>query len=202
MEEIFIKNMDELVGLFNVKKDSLSRYVKKNFKVNVHYVEKKQNEKLNQRGGHNRIHMLLSEECYELVKNTYNLKNRYIKKINENFEHVNVVMAIETQTIGFIENSFSGTLKTKRQKKIGTYYIDLYFEDYNLAIECDEYNHIDRCEIYENKREQYLLQQNITIIRYNPNHKNFDLSYVFRAITNMLFNKPEFPSVIKVEFDN
>ena len=37
-------------------------------------------------------------------------------------------MAIENQTIGFIENSFSDALKIKRQKRVGTYYIDLYFD--------------------------------------------------------------------------
>ena len=92
-------------------------------------------------------------------------------------------------------------MKIKRQKRVGTYYIDLYFEDYNLAIECDEYGHKDRNEIYEKNREQYLLEQNITVIRYNPNNKNFDLSYVLRAITKIIFNKPEVPSIIKVDFD-
>jgi very-short-patch-repair endonuclease len=145
--------------------------------------------------------MLLTDETFNLVKNSFNLKNRYIKQINENCGHVNIVMTIETQTIGFIENSFSETLKLKRQKRIGPYYIDLYFEDYNLAIECDENDHNDRCEIYEKNREQILLEKNITIIRYNPNHKNFDLSYVLRKITKILFNKPESPSVIKVDFD-
>ena len=145
--------------------------------------------------------MWLSEESFKLVKNTYNLKNRYIKQINENCGYVNIVMAIETQTIGFIENSFSDALKIKRQKRVGTYYIDLYFEDYKLAIECDEYDHKDRNEIYEKNREQYLLEQNITIIRYNPNHKKFDLSYVLRAITKIIFNKPEVSSIIKVDFD-
>ena len=201
MQTEFTKNIDECVSLFNSQKINLTTFVKKNFKEGVHFIETKQTEKSHQRGGHNRIHMLLTDETFNLVKNSYNLKNRYIKQINENCGHVNVVMTIETQTIGFIENSFSDALKLKRQKRIGPYYIDLYFEDYNLAIECDENDHNDRCEIYEKNREQFLLEKNITIIRYNPNHKNFDLSYVLRKITKILFNKPESPSVIKVDFD-
>ena len=200
MQEVFTKNIEELVVLFNTQKVNLTRYVKKNFKEGIHFIEAKRNDNTKLHGGQNYINMWLSEESFNLVKNTYNLKNRYIKKINENCENVNIVMAIETQTIGFIENSFSNALNIKRQKKIGTYYIDLYFEDYKLAIECDEYDHKDRDEIYERSREQYLLEQKITIIRYNPNQKNFDLSYVFRIITQLLFNKPEFPSVIKVDF--
>jgi len=197
----FTKNIDELVDMFNTQKINLTRYVKKNFKKGVNFIEKKQTEKINDRGGHNRIHMFLTEEAFVLVKNTYNLKNRYIKKINENCGHVNVVMCIETQTIGFIENSFSEALRLTRQKKFGTYYIDLYFEDYNLAIECDENDHKDRDITYERTREQYLLEQNITILRYNPNDKSFDLSDVLRKITKVLFNKPDVPSVIKVVFD-
>ena len=197
----FTKNIDELVDMFNTQKINLTRYVKKNFKKGVNFIEKKQTEKINDRGGHNRIHMLLTEDAFVLVKNTYNLKNRYIKKINENISHVNIVMCIETQTIGFIENSFSEVLRLTRQKRFGTYYIDLYFEDYNLAIECDENDHKDRDITYERTREQYLLEQNITILRYNPNDKSFDLSDVLRKITKVLFNKPDVPSVIKVVFD-
>lgn len=201
MQTEFTKNIDECVSLFNSQKVRLTEFVKKNFKEGIHFIEKKQTENLHQRGGHNRINMFLTDETFNLIKNSFNLKNRYIKQINENCGHVNIVMTIETQTIGFIENSFSETLKLKRQKRIGPYYIDLYFEDYNLAIECDENDHNDRCEIYEKNREQFLLEKNITIIRYNPNHKNFDLSYVLRKITKILFNKPESPSVIKVDFD-
>lgn len=197
----FTKNIDELVDVFNSQKINLTTFVRKNFKDGIHFIEQKQCEKLNHRGGHNRIHMLLTEDAFVLVKNTYNLKNRYIKKINENCGHVNVVMCIETQTIGFIENSFSEALILTRQKRFGTYYIDLYFEDYNLAIECDENDHKDRDITYERTREQYLLEQNITILRYNPNDKNFDLSDVLRKITKVLFNKPDVPSVIKVVFD-
>jgi len=196
----FTKNIDELVDVFKAQKDSVTRFVRKNFKEGINFIEQKQTEKLNYRGGHNRIHMMLTEDAFILVKNTYNLKNRYIKKINENCGHVNVVMCIETQTIGFIENSFSEALRLTRQKRFGTYYIDLYFEDYNLAIECDENDHTDRDIMYERVREQYLLEQNITIIRYNPNDKRFDLSNVLRKITKVLFTKPVIPSVIKVVF--
>jgi len=197
----FTKNVDELVDMFNTQKVCLTTFVKKNFKEGVNFIEEKQYEKLNYRGGHNRIHMLLTEDAFVLVKNTYNLKNRYIKKINENCGHVNVVMCIETQTIGFIENSFSEALRLTRQKRVGPYYIDLYFEDYNLAIECDENAHKGRDITDERTREQYLLEQNITILRYNPNNKNFDLSNVLRKITKVLFTKLEAPSVIKVDFD-
>ncbi len=196
----FTKNVDELVHLFGCQKVKITQFVKRNFKEEIHFIEHLRTEKTVKHGGHNVIYMFLTETAFELVKNTYNLKNRYIKKINENCENINFVMPVETQTIGFIENSFSSAIKLKRQKRIGQYFIDLYFEDYKLAIECDEFDHKDRDILNEKNREDFLLQQNITIIRYNPNDKNFDLSYVFRAITSVLFCKPVAPSVIRVEF--
>ena len=200
MQEHFVKNVDELVKIFNVQKVSLFTFIKKNFIEDVHFILEPQKEKLSQRGGHNCIHMWLTVEAFDLVKNTYNLKNRYIKKINENCGQVNFMMAIEAQTIGFIENAFSSALKLKRQKRMGPYYIDLYFEDFNLAIECDENDHVDRDQDNERTREEFLIKQNITIIRYNPNEKHFDLSDVIREINRVLFCKPNVPSVIRVEF--
>jgi very-short-patch-repair endonuclease len=196
----FTKNVDELVQFFGCKKVSIIRFIKRNFKEKIHFIQEKIQYNEVSWGGHNRINFLLTEETFSLVKNTYNLKNRYIKKINENCGQVNVTMAIEAQTIGFLENSFLSALKLKRQKHIGPYYIDLYFEDYNLAVECDEFDHIDRNPSYERTREEYLMQQNITILRYNPNDKNFDLSDVIQRITYLLFNKPVAPSVVRVEF--
>jgi len=196
----FTKNVDELVEFFGCQKVNITNFLKKNFKEGVHFIQKPISYNAKIKGGQNRIIFLLTEETFSLVKNTYNLKNRYIKKINENCGNINLVMAVEAQTIGFIENSFSSAIKLKRQKHIGPYYIDLYFEDYNLAIECDEFDHKDRDTVYEKLREDDLLKQNITILRYNPNDKNFDLSDVIRRITHLLFNKPVVPSVIRVEF--
>ena len=122
MQTKFTKNIDECVSLFKSQKVNLTTFVKKNFKEGVHFIETKKLENLHQRGGHNRIHMLLTDETFNLVKNSYNLKNLYIKKINEYCDHVNIAMTIETQTIGFIENSFSDALKLKRQKRFGLYY--------------------------------------------------------------------------------
>ena len=98
-------------------------------------------------------------------------------------------MCIENQTIGFIENSYSNILNTKRQHVIGKYRVDLYFIDNKLVIECDENNHIDRDTIQEKIREEYILSMGNKIIRYNPNTSSFDLSNVLREINAILFSK-------------
>ena len=73
MQEHFVKNVDELVKIFNVQKVSLFTFIKKNFREDLHFILEAQKEFLNQRGGHNCIHMWLTVEAFDLVKNTYNL---------------------------------------------------------------------------------------------------------------------------------
>ena len=96
-------------------------------------------------------------------------------------------MCIENQTIGFIWNCFNEVTSLKRQYKINTYRVDLYFLDYKLVIECDEYGHTDRDTNYEKPREEYIRSLGNKIIRFNPNIKNFDLSNVIKDINKVIF---------------
>jgi hypothetical protein len=172
----FIKNLEELLYL-SPKKYNITYFLKNNFKENIHYIIKTNDKTIKQHGGQNKIYYFLTNETFELFKNTFKLKHRYITKIN-NLEHVNIIMSLENQTIGFIENSFKNTIKTKRQFQILNYRVDLYFPEYKLVVECDENNHIDRNKIDESVRENYILSLGNTIIRFNPNDKLFDLSIV------------------------
>ena len=81
---------------------------------------------------------MLTESAFEILKNSFNLRNRYIVNISDNVKCINIGMCIENQTIGFIENTYSNMLNVKRQYTIGKYHVDLYFIDYKLVIECDE----------------------------------------------------------------
>lgn len=218
MEElnIFTKNLDDLQKIFpNTKKFNITEFLKKNFKENIHFIIK-QNVKTNRvgqnRGGHNKIDYMFTEETFELVKNTFNLRYRYLTKINDNSIHVNILMNIENQTIGFIENSFKNVIDVRRQYSFDKYRVDLYFTHARLIAECDENNHKDRNEIYEKEREDFILSQKNTIIRYNPNDKLFDLSLVLREInkillknTNIEYNQNDTSNdykVIHVNFEN
>ena len=98
-------------------------------------------------------------------------------------------MSIETQTIGFIANSFCEVVPCKRQHMFAQYKVDLYFPEQELVIECDENNHDDRDPHKEKEREDYILSLGKTIIRFNPNHNKFDLSFVLREINRVILNK-------------
>ena len=189
---LYTRNVEELLYL-TTQKIHIVQNLKKNYKENIHYIIEKNNNNNNnnikKNGGQNKINYLLTEEAFELLKNSFNLRNKYIVNINDNMKQINLCMPIENQTIGFIENSYKDILNVKRQFNIGKYRADLYFIDYKLVVECDEFNHADRDEIKEKIREEYILSLGNKIIRYNPNQKNFDLSNVLREINIILFSK-------------
>jgi very-short-patch-repair endonuclease len=185
--ELYTRNLEELLDL-STQKSNLVSHLKKNYKENIHYIIKQNiNTNVHKKGGQNKITYLLTEEVFELLKNSYNLRNRYIVDINDNVKQVNICMCIENQTIGFIENSYKNILNVKRQHYIGKYKADLYFIDYKLVIECDEFNHNDRDIVEEKNREEYIKSLGNKIIRYNPNDISFDLSNVLNTINKILF---------------
>ena len=179
----FTKNLEDL--LYLSKKHNLTGHLKKNYKENYHYITQKNNIKGH--GGHNKIIFMLTESTYELFKNSFNLRNRYIVEISNNIKQINIGMCIENQTIGFISNAYSNMLNVKRQFTIGKYRADLYFVDYKLVIECDENGHVDRDPENEKIRESYITSLGNKIIRFNPNESGFDLSNVLREINSVLF---------------
>lgn len=185
---LYTRNVEELC--LSKQKQKLVFNLKKNYKENIHYIiEKNKYNNISKYGGQNKINYLLTEEAFELLKNSYNLRNKYIVNVNDNVKQINLCMCIENQTIGFIENSYKDILNVKRQFNIGKYRADLYFIDYKLVVECDEFNHTDRDKIKEKIREEYILSLGNKIIRYNPNQKDFDLSNVLREINKLLFSK-------------
>ena len=187
----FNKNLDELIPLYG-KKFNITRHLKKNYRENIHYITEKDNltniDKTLGGSGQNKITFKLTESAFEILKNSFNLRNRYIVNISDNVKCINIGMCIENQTIGFIENTYSNMLNVKRQYTIGKYHVDLYFIDYKLVIECDENGHNDRDSDKEKIREDYIVSLGNKIIRYNPNTQSFDLSNVLREITAILFS--------------
>jgi hypothetical protein len=91
----------------------------------------------------------------------------------------------EQQTLTSIANTFK-TEKFEDQYKIGKYYLDLYFPDYKIVVECDENGHADRKP--ENERERMdFVNKKLNIddsnwIRFNPDEHDFDMSKVIGLI--------------------
>jgi very-short-patch-repair endonuclease len=181
----FTRNLDELLSLAR-QKHNLVHHLKKNYRENVHYIETNSANTPKTHGGHNKITFMLTEEAFEIFKNSFNMRNRYIVDVSKEVKIVKFGMCIENQTIGFIANAYSNVLNVKRQYVIGKYRVDLYFVDHKLAVECDENGHEDRDPLQEQIRENYLKEAGNKLIRFNPNAREFDLSNVLREINAVL----------------
>ena len=74
-------------------------------------------------------------------------------------------------------------LKTKAQYCVLGYRIDLYFHNYMLAIEVDEFNHCDRNIDYEIKRQKAIEKEfDCKFDRINPDENNFN---IFESINDI-----------------
>ena len=73
-----------------------------------------------------------------------------------------------------------------RQFQIGPYFADLCFTDDLIVVKCDEYGHRDRSMADELAREDFIKNKGYSIIRYNPNEPEFDLSDVLNRINRRL----------------
>jgi very-short-patch-repair endonuclease len=82
------------------------------------------------------------------------------------------------------------TEKIELQRIVGRYRIDLYFPEHKLAIECDEFGHLDRKEYEEKERQKYLEQTlKCKFIRYNPDANDFDIFNVIHEIVKHIMKK-------------
>jgi prophage antirepressor-like protein/very-short-patch-repair endonuclease len=91
----------------------------------------------------------------------------------------------EQQTLSAIGNSFK-IEKIEDQFKIGKYYLDLYFSEYKIVVECDENGHSDRKPCDERERMNFV-NEKLEIddsywIRFNPDEYDFDMSKVIGRI--------------------
>lgn len=188
MKEFTVMVDDDILSFHNTKKENIYRFLKTNFKENVHFIRKKIDRIHIGHGGGNKIDIYMTEETAQLLKNSYNLKHRYVTAFN-NTEVKCIVMTIENSTIGFICNALK-TLPIEfiRQHKIDKYKVDLFIPELSLVIECDEFGHINYNTESELQRTKCIVEMNYTIIRFNPNADTFDISNVISDILNIYQN--------------
>jgi very-short-patch-repair endonuclease len=91
----------------------------------------------------------------------------------------------EQQTLSALTNAFK-TEKFEDQFKVGRYYLDLYFPDYKIVVECDENGHADRKPYKERERMDYVNKEleltDDNWVRFNPDAEDFDISKVIGQI--------------------
>lgn len=96
------------------------------------------------------------------------------------------VVPIETATLDFIMRAFDGEQMTK-QFKFGVYSVDLFFNDYNIVVECDEDNHKFAQGQDEHRQEYIECKFGCSFVRYRPQEKGDDaLSYAINSIFKLI----------------
>jgi very-short-patch-repair endonuclease len=121
-----------------------------------------------------------------LVKTRKNIPNEFLKFLDDTF-HIKIekhyrYVPKETESVNYIMETFKSE-NIQTQYKCGSYYIDVYFPKYNIAIECDEFGHTERDIKHETTRELYIKNKlKCTFIRYNPDAVNFNIFKILNKI--------------------
>jgi very-short-patch-repair endonuclease len=112
-----------------------------------------------------------------------------LQKFVETFDlNLSITPRKEHVHLEAIEQSFSVVMF--KQFKVGSYRVDLYIEEYDLVVECDEYNHRDRDPQKEKEREEFIRSElGCEFIRFNPDCKNFSIFKVIRSIHKFILER-------------
>jgi very-short-patch-repair endonuclease len=115
------------------------------------------------------------EEAYEIAKE--------LAMDLSNFRH----LPTESETLMFIMDCFKGEHVT-RQYKFGTYRVDLYFQEYNLVVECDEELHkYPMQRSLDNLRQKWIEEHfGVIFVRFRPQKNIKEISNVINKIHNVI----------------
>lgn len=186
----FSVNINTLIQKIKYRKDGIKRILINKFEKNIDYIIKQ--DPKNKWGGSNDEEILLTNNCSELILLQCSYFNRKELAGIPNITYVKRFLPKETEILDFIVESFNNIYEVKREFIVDNYRIDLYIEDLNLAIECDEYNHKDRNTEDEINRQKYIEDTlSCQFIRFNPDDKNFKISKLMNDILSFKINQEQ-----------
>jgi hypothetical protein len=107
----------------------------------------------------------------------------------------------EQQNLNAITNVFK-TEKFEDQYKVGKYFLDLYFPEYQIVIEVDENGHRDRRPSDERERMDFVNAElgidDSHWIRFNPDEYDFDITKVIGQILRKMKESKDIIRYIKI----
>jgi very-short-patch-repair endonuclease len=106
----------------------------------------------------------------------------FCKKIGLN-DNILIYCKIEQETLYNIKNAFKDEYIIE-QYNVNNYFIDLYFPEYKLALECDEKQHNVKNNIEKDIIREIYIKDNLdcTFIRYKPYDKEFNIFDIINKI--------------------
>lgn len=125
------------------------------------------------------------------------------QKLLDGLAHFNINMNVISRCVeaDWISILFLGFRKFNPQLQyhVDKYKIDLYFPDYQIAIECDENDHRSKSMINELERQKYIEQKvGAYFIRFNPDAHDFNIGYTIDTIVSVLLHRESKPYLNKV----
>jgi very-short-patch-repair endonuclease len=120
-----------------------------------------------------------NEKLNKFLEDEFDIKFDCLKRLTKETEYINII----------IKTFNTEKMTTQYSIDNGKYFIDLYFNEYKIAIECDEFGHNDRDQIYEEKREQYIKDKiGCKFIRFNPDINDFNIFELINKIQLLINN--------------
>ncbi len=107
-----------------------------------------------------------------------------------------IAVTKEQKTIGQIVRAFKH-LRTIAQYRVAPYYIDLYFPDQRIAVECDEEGHRRYTREVENHRQTFIERAlGCAFVRFNPDANGFNIGDVIHRIMMLVYQLSPVESVL------
>ena len=114
---------------------------------------------------------LASYHASKVISDKLGLNLKYVFNVSKQQQTMDIIRAAFQSIVCFPEY------------KVGPYRIDLYFLDLKVAVECNEYGHVDRDQQYEHEREQFIKNKlGCIFVRYNPDSPCFNVGNVIHEI--------------------
>lgn len=105
--------------------------------------------------------------------------------------NLNLIMSNKEQNYNTIIETFYD-LTCYKQLAIHDYTIDLYISDYKLVIECDEFDHVDGDQKYEQERQTYIENKlKCKFIIFNPDAEDFTIHRLIKVIMKEIMQQKQ-----------
>ncbi|HEX8034995.1 MAG TPA: BRO family protein, partial [Ktedonobacterales bacterium] len=99
----------------------------------------------------------------------------------------NIALTKEQKTIGQITKAFKHWTALEHFR-VSPYYVDLYFPDQKIVVECDEWGHLHYDQNAERERQHYIEETlKCTFIRYNPDDRDFNIGNVINTLIRLVY---------------
>ena len=173
-------DVSNLLDMSNIR--GIILYYDKNEKTSV---------KMKTRSGMQNVTFLTWEGLQKLIlKSRKPLSIEFSKLLNID-KKTKFYSCIETDVLCCLQKAFSANIMIP-QYKVGNYYIDLYFPEYLLAVECDEKHHDNEKQQQDDLTRSCFIAKELRcrFIRFKPFDENFD---IFSLINDIYIHLSIFP---------